>query len=66
MYIVLPILIYLATKINKRTFFIISVVVCGIFLIDEVYNGFIARVLNLPTSNELYYSWGWKLELIGK
>ena len=62
-YIVLPLIIYIATKMNRKTFFIISVILCSIFLIDEVYNGLIAPNFNLPRANDIYYSWGWKIRL---
>lgn len=61
MYVVLPFLVWLATKLKKKTLFTISIIVFSIFMIDEVYNGFIARVFDLPNANALYDSWGWKI-----
>ena len=61
MYVVLPFLVWLATKIKKKTLLTISVIVFSIFMIDEIYNGFIARIFDLPTANSLYDSWGWKI-----
>ncbi len=62
-YIVLPLLIWIVTKFNKKTILIISIIICSIFLIDEVYNGLIAKPLDLPRANDIYYSWGWKIRL---
>lgn len=60
MYVILPICIYLSKKINKRLFLFISIVLCSIFLFDEVYNLLITRVFNLPNAIEIYKSIGIK------
>lgn len=53
-YIIVPFCIYLSKKINKKTFFVISIILCGIFLGDEIYNFLITKLFNLPSSIEVY------------
>ena len=60
-YVVLPLLMYIATKLNKKVLLTISIILFSIFFIDEVYNGLIGRWFNVPNANELYNSWGWKI-----
>ena len=38
MYIIVPFCFYLARKIPKKAFLILSYTICGIFLFDELYN----------------------------
>ena len=59
-YGIIPICYYLATKIDKKTFLIISFTICGIILIDEFYNLFIAKVLSLPRASDIYKEIGFK------
>ncbi len=54
MYIIFPLCFYLAKKINKKTFLIISVTLCSIFLFDEIYNLLIARLLETPRASDIY------------
>ena len=60
MYIVLPICYYLESKINKKVFFIISLLLFIIFISDELYNLIIARILSLPRASTIYKSLGIK------
>jgi len=57
-YLIVPFCFYLAHKLNKRTFLILSVLLCGIFLIDEIYNLLIARIFSLPRASDIYKSIG--------
>ena len=57
-YFIVPMLIKLVKKYPKL--FIISIVLASIFLLDEVYNLFIYKLLNLPDSVEIYKSIGFK------
>lgn len=57
-YIILPICIYLSKKINKKTFFIISISLFSIVMFDELYNLIFARVLNLPKARDVYENIG--------
>lgn len=60
MYVLIPLCIYLSKKINKKTFLIISITLCSIFLFDELYNLIFARILNLPRATEIYKNIGFK------
>lgn len=57
-YGVIPFCFYLAKKMNKKLFLIISVTLCSIVLLDEIYNLVITKVFNLPTSIDVYTSIG--------
>ena len=37
-YLIIPLCIKISSKLNKKTFLIISITICSIFLIDEFYN----------------------------
>ena len=58
MYFVVPIIFYLASHMNKRLFLTISITLCSIFLIDEIYNLIIARIFSLPRASDIYKSLG--------
>ncbi len=53
-YGIVPLCFLLARKLKKKTFLTISFLLCSIFLIDEVYNLAIARVLSLPRASDIY------------
>ena len=59
-YGMIPFCFYLASKLNKKTFLILSFTICFIFLFDEVYNLIIARILDLPRASDLYKQIGFK------
>ena len=64
MYVLIPLLIEISMRLPKKTFLTISICLFSIFLLDELYNLFIARLLNLPTAMEVYEAKGFKyLEL---
>lgn len=54
MYIIVPILFYMAQKMNKKLFLTISIGLCSIILMDEIYNLVIARLLDLPRASDIY------------
>ena len=56
----IPFCIFLSEKINKKTFVAFSIVICSIFLLDEVYNLVIARVIHTPRASDVYKSIGFK------
>lgn len=60
MYIILPICYYLATKLNKKTFLILSFTLCSIFLLDEIYNLIVARIFDLERASDIYKKIGFK------
>ena len=53
-YIIIPLCINIATKLNKKTFLIISIALLSIVLFDELYNLVFARVLSLPRARDIY------------
>lgn len=59
-YAIIPFCMVLANRMNKKTFLIISFTLCGIILIDEIYNLLVARVLLLPRASDVYKKIGFK------
>lgn len=60
MYIILPFIFYLAHKINKKTFLIVSFSLFIIFMSDELYNLVVTRLFNLPRASSIYKKLGFK------
>ena len=54
MYIIVPFCFYLVQKMNKKAFLIITITLCSIFLIDELYNLLIARMFSLSRASDIY------------
>ena len=59
-YLIIPMCYYIATKMKKKNFLILSFTICGIFLLDEVYNLVIARIIDLPRASDIYKEIGFK------
>lgn len=59
-YKILPFCTKLSYKLNKKKFLIISVGICSLFLLDELYNLIIANIFNLPTAIDIYKTIGFK------
>lgn len=57
-YLIVPLCFYLAEKMNKKIFLIITIGLCSIFLFDELYNLIFARILSLPRASDMYKSLG--------
>lgn len=57
-YLIVPLCFYLAKKMNKKAFLIITIGLCSIFLFDELYNLIFARILSLPRASDIYKSLG--------
>ena len=57
-YIIVPFCFYLAKKMNKKLFLIISISLCSIILLDEIYNLAIARIFDLPRASTVYKELG--------
>lgn len=57
-YVIVPFCFYLAKKMNRKKFLILSYSLCAIFLFDEVYNLIFARVLSLPRASDIYKALG--------
>lgn len=53
-YGIFPLCFYIARKLNKKLFLIISITLCSIILIDEIYNLLIARIFSLPRASDIY------------
>ena len=60
MYLIVPLCFYLAKKMPKKAFLILSYTICAIFLFDELYNLIFANLLNLPRASEVYEELGFK------
>ena len=58
MYIILPLCIKLSNKLNKKTFLIISISICSIFLLDEIYTLVLTKIFDLPRAIDIYRSIG--------
>lgn len=58
MYVIVPFCFWIAKKLDKKTFLIISITLCSIFLVDEIYNLVIARLLDLPRASDIYKQLG--------
>lgn len=58
MYVLLPLCFYIAKKMKKKHFLILSYTICAIFLIDEIYNLVFARLFSLPRASSIYQKLG--------
>lgn len=57
-YIIVPFCFYLAKRMDKKKFLILSYTLCAIFLFDELYNLIFARILSLPRASAIYKELG--------
>ena len=57
-YVVIPLCFYLAQKMNKKIFLVISIILCSIIMIDEFYNLLFARIFHLPRAYDVYKNIG--------
>ena len=57
-YIIVPFCFYLAKRMDKKKFLILSYTLCAIFLFDELYNLLFARILSLPRASAIYKELG--------
>ena len=60
MYVLLPLFIYLAKKMNKKVFLTISIGLCSLFLFDEIYNLVLTKIFNTPKAIDIYTKLGFK------
>lgn len=60
MYVIIPLCYFIASKLSKKVFLILSFTICGIFLFDELYNLVFARILNTPRASDIYKKIGFK------
>ena len=59
-YILVPLLIKLVTSKYKKPVFIISIILCSIVMIDELYNLVIAHLIHTPRARDIYRPLGLK------
>ncbi len=59
-YLIVPLCFYLAKKMKKKHFLILSYTLCAIFLFDELYNLIFAKLLSLPRASTIYKKLGFK------
>ena len=59
-YVIIPFCIFLAKKMPRKLFIIITIFLCSIILLDEIYNFIIIRVFNLPSASAIYKKLGIK------
>lgn len=60
MYAVLPFFIFLSQRIPKRILLPLSIILCVIFVVDELYNLIFAHIFNLPRARDVYSQLGFK------
>jgi len=53
-YVIVPFCFYFAKKLNKKVFLTLTIGMCSVILIDELYNLLIARILFLPRASDIY------------
>ena len=59
-YGMIPLCFFIATKMNKKVFFIVTITLCSIFLLDEIYNLAIAIAIGTPRASDIYKTIGFK------
>ena len=59
-YGMIPLCFFIATKMNKKVFFVVTITLCSIFLLDEIYNLAIARAIGTPRASDVYKTIGFK------
>ena len=59
-YLIVPFCFYLAKKMNKKKFLILSYTLCFIILFDEFYNLLFARILSFPRASTIYKKLGFR------
>ena len=59
-YGILPFFIHLSKKVDAKKFMMVSVILCSIFLIDEIYNLIFTPLFHLPKASFLYKKLGFR------
>lgn len=61
-YVIVPVIFFIAKKVNRRAFRIISFTLFGIYFIDQIYNSVIVKLVpSLISANEFYQSVGFSI-----
>ena len=59
-YVLLPLIVKIVKKFDSKSFMIISIIICSIFIIDELYNLIIVGLFKTPGASTIYKSLGLK------
>ena len=59
-YVVVPVFVYLAKRMSRRTFLIIAISLFVVVMVDEVYNLLASKVFDWPDAMDFYRAMGWK------
>lgn len=59
-YFLVPLVIKIVTSKHQNIIFIISVILCSIIMIDEIYNLLIAHLIHTPRARDIYRPLGLK------
>ena len=59
-YVLVPLLIKLVQSKHINLIFVISIILCAIFLLDEIYNLIFTKIFGLPKSTKIYSKLGFK------
>lgn len=57
-YGIVPFCYFIASKMNKKTFVILSVTLAAIFVLDEVYNSILSPMFGIPCATDIYKKLG--------
>ena len=57
-YFIVPFCFYLAKRMNKKLFLTISITLCSLILMDQLYNELLARIFDLPKAINVYQKIG--------
>lgn len=57
-YVIVPLCFWLAKKMNKKLFLIVSITLCSVILLDEFYNLIITRIWDMPGATSIYKNLG--------
>ena len=59
-YLIVPALILLSTKMSKRAFLTLATVLFTLVMVDEIYNLLASKIFGWPDAMDYYRSLGWK------
>ena len=59
-YAIMPFCIWLAKRMPKREFLILTITLFSFVMVDEIYNLLASKVFGWPDAMEFYKSMGWK------
>ena len=59
-YMIVPFCVYLAKKMSRRSFLILSISLFALVMVDEVYNLLASKFFGWPDAMDFYKAMGWK------